>query len=315
MTDHRSLVVALGGNAIHAAGGLGTIDEQLAVTRQSMEPVGVLVENGHDVILTHGNGPVVGNIMLRNEAVRDVIPPMPLYICDADSQGGLGLMLQQTLHNELVRRGIDRPVATVVTQVVVDADDPAFGDPTKPIGPFYGPRDAEQLSHVHDWVIREDSGRGYRRYVASPAPIEIVELPAIRTLVAAGTIVITVGGGGVPVVRRDRALSGIDAVVDKDRASALLAERLGFDTLVFVTAIDNVFVDFGRPGQRPLEHVDVETLARLHAEGQFPPGSMGPKIEATIRFLRAGGREAIIASPQNLVEALAGTAGTRVTAA
>lgn len=307
------MVIALGGNAIYSAGGIGTIEQQIEVAEQTMGPVATLIEAGHPVLLTHGNGPVVGNIMIRNEAVRDVIPPMPLYICGADSQGGLGLMLQQALRNELVRRGVVRAIGTIVTQVLVDPKDPAFENPTKPIGPFYHDVDPHDLAETHDWVVREDSGRGYRRYVASPMPLEIVELPLIRLLVEAGAIVIAAGGGGVPVVRGPKGqLRGIDAVVDKDRAAAMLAESLGYDVLVIVTATDHVYVDFGKPSARPLEVTDVDTLARLHEEGQFPQGSMGPKIEAAISFLRRGGKEAIIAAPENLVDALAGTSGTRV---
>jgi carbamate kinase len=255
----------------------------------------------------------VGNILIRNEAVRDQIPPMPLDVCGADSQGGIGYMMQQALQNELHRIGIDRRVVTVVTQVIVDERDPAFRRPTKPIGPFYSHERARTLANERGWTVVEDAGRGYRRVVPSPRPLEIVEIEAIRSLVGEGTIVIAAGGGGIPVSRQwDGTLHGVEAVIDKDLASSLLARLLGSEALVIVTSVDRVAVNFGKPDQRDLSAASASELERLLAEGHFPPGSMGPKIQAAIEFVRGGGGSVSIASPGTIRDALEGRAGTRV---
>jgi carbamate kinase len=309
----RSAVVALGGNAIIPANGRGTIEEQYRVTEQAMREVATLVLTGARILLTHGNGPIVGNIMLRNEAAKNLVPPMPLYICDADSQGGIGLMLQQVLANELVKRGRPTPVATVVTQTVVDADDPAFRSPTKPIGPFYTRDEAARIAKERDWVVRDDAKRGYRRLVPSPTPREIVEVPVIRALVDAGVVVIAVGGGGVPVIRDAQgSLRGVDAVVDKDLASSTIAQALGFENLIFLTGTARVFIRYGTPEAVPLGRVTCPEMRRHHAEGHFPPGSMGPKIDAALAFLDGGGKEVLITSPEALTAALDGRSGTTI---
>ncbi|MAF26252.1 MAG: carbamate kinase [Gemmatimonadota bacterium] len=306
-------LIALGGNAILPANGLGTIDAQMEVARRVMGDVAERIASGAGVILSHGNGPIVGNIVLRNEAVRDRIPPMPLDVCGADSQGGIGYMLQQVLQNELVRRGMKRPVASVVTQCVVDPDDPAFADPTKPIGPFYTGEEAAKQAVERGWDIVEDSGRGHRRVVPSPRPLEIVESEAILSLVEAGAVVIAAGGGGIPVVRRsDGSLEGVEAVIDKDRASAVLARQVGADRLVIVTSVPEVLLDFGKASARPLRTVTLSEAKAHHAEGQFPPGSMGPKMEAAVEFVESGGGEALITDPPGLLDAIAGKAGTRI---
>ncbi len=310
----RSIVLALGGNAIIPARGAGTIEEQYRVAAKAMRQVAALVGSGAQVLLTHGNGPIVGNIMLRNEAAKDLIPPMPLYICDADSQGGIGLMMQQVLANELTRNGTPRPIATVVTQVVVDPGDPAFGNPTKPIGPFYSSEEGPRVARERSWVVREDANRGYRRVVPSPAPKEVVEVEVIRSLLNAGVVVIAAGGGGVPVIRdADGMLRGIDAVVDKDLTSCTVAQALGFDTLIFVTGTEGVFVDYGKPEARPLDVVTLSEIRRYRDEGHFPAGSMGPKIAAAIAFLETGGGQVIVSSPDNLLQAFQGSSGTRIT--
>jgi carbamate kinase len=309
----RSAVITLGGNAILPARGTGTFEEQLSITRTTMETIARLVAEGVAVVLSHGNGPIVGNILIRNEAARDQIPPMPLDVCGADSQGGIGYMMQQVLQNELHRAGAGRTVATVVTQVIVDERDPAFRRPVKPIGPFYSEERARTLAKEKGWTVVEDSGRGHRRVVASPKPLEIVEIAAIRKLVEDGVIVIAAGGGGIPVSRQwDGALHGVEAVIDKDLASSLLARLLGFDALVIVTAVEQVALHFGKPEQRWLSRVTASELERYTAEGHFPPGSMGRKIQAAIEFVRGGGREVVITSPGRVREALEGTAGTRI---
>ncbi|HEX7879380.1 MAG TPA: carbamate kinase [Candidatus Eisenbacteria bacterium] len=307
-------MIALGGNALLPAHGSGTIDEQIAITRRTMRVVARLALPGVRLVVTHGNGPVVGNILVRNLAAADRIAPMPLDVCGADSQGGLGYMIQQTLENELFLLGRHRPVVTLVSQVRVDGRDPAFEHADKPIGPFVTAGEAERLRAEHGWEMVQDAGRGWRRVVPSPIPVEIVEEQAIRTLRDSGFIVIALGGGGVPVIRRDDGtLEGVEAVIDKDRASAVLARDLRIPSLVIVTAVDRVRLGFGTPDEQPLSAMTLAEARLYLAEGQFGAGSMGPKIEAVCDFLDAGGREAILCAPDQLAEALGGEAGTRVT--
>ncbi len=313
--EGRRLVIALGGNAIIPVGQEGTYEQQAAITRTTMKQVARLAGDGNQVVMTHGNGPVVGNIVLRNDAGMAVhgIPTMPMFVCGADSQGGLGFMLQQALQNALLEIGLDIPAATVVTQVLVDRGDPAFTEPVKPIGPFYDEEQARLLRDENGWTIVRDAGRGWRRVVASPAPIEIIELEAIRTLVEAGVLTIATGGGGVPVVRDDAGfLEGVDAVIDKDRASALLGLLVGADVLIIITQVDKVCIRFGQPDQEAVDLLTVEQARRLLAEGEFPPGSMGPKIEAAISFLDGGGQSVVITSPEHLLAGFAGDQGTTI---
>ena len=306
-------MITLGGNAILPAGGTGTFDEQLSITRATMEPIARLVRDGVKVVLSHGNGPIVGNILIRNEAVRDQIAPMPLDVCGADSEGGIGYMMQQALQNELRRLGIERTVVTLVTQVVVNERDPAFRRPSKPIGPFYTQERARTLAREKGWTVVEDSGRGWRRVVASPQPLEIVEIDAIRELVEHGTIVIAAGGGGIPVSRQwDGSLHGVEAVIDKDLASSLLGRLLAVESLVIVTGVDRVATHFNTPEQRDITCARASELERLLAEGHFPPGSMAPKIRAAIEFVRGAGRSVLITSPAKIGEAMEGRAGTTV---
>ena len=309
----KSILITLGGNAILPARGTGTFDEQSAITRLTMQPIAQLIRDGVQVVLSHGNGPIVGNILIRNEAARDQIPPMPLDVCGADSQGGIGYMMQQALQNELQRVSVDRTAVTVVTQVVVDERDPAFRRPTKPIGPFYSQDRARLLAKEKGWTVVEDAGRGWRRVVPSPRPLEVVEIAAIRKLVADGVIAIAAGGGGIPVARQwDGSLHGVEAVIDKDLASSLLARLLGCETLCIITGVDRVALNYGKPDQRELDCATAEELSRYAAEGHFPPGSMGPKIQAAIEFVRGGGREVVITSPARILEALQGKGGTRI---
>lgn len=312
-TKARLAVVAIGGNSITRRGEVGTIPEQYRNARDTCAHVAGLVADGWRVVLTHGNGPQVGNVLLRVQMAMPQVYPLPLDVCDSDTQGGMGYMLQQVLGNELRARGSPVQVATLITQVVVGRDDPAFRKPTKPVGRFYTKEEAAALAREQGWTVVEDAGRGWRRVVPSPAPLEIVELGAIRTLVDGGVIAIAVGGGGIPVVREGSALSGVEAVVDKDRSSALLANGLGADLFLITTGVERVALDYGKPTQREVERLTVAEARRHLAAGQFPAGSMGPKIEAACAFVEAGGgRKAIITSPERIEAALRGEAGTAI---
>jgi len=309
----RRLLLTLGGNAILPAGRPGTIQEQREITLRIMRPLVRALHPEDRVVLSHGNGPVVGNILIRNDAAADRIPPMPLDICDADSQGGIGYMIVQCLENALAEAGVRREVTAVVTRVEVARDDPAFKDPTKPIGPFYSEPEARRLARERGWVVHEDAGRGWRRVVPSPRPVSILELHGIRTLFEAGHIVIAAGGGGVPVVLHpDGSGEGVEAVVDKDRVSAILASKLGMDALVIVTGVSHVALRFGRPDQKNLDRITASDAKRYMEAGEFGEGSMKPKIESALAFLGNGGREVLITSPDELPEAMAGRTGTRV---
>ncbi|MDQ7819638.1 MAG: carbamate kinase [Armatimonadota bacterium] len=306
-------VVAIGGNSLIKDEAHPTVAGEIAALQETSVHIAEMVARGWDVVLTHGNGPQVGFNLLRSELAAGVVPPLPLDVLGAQTQGSIGYLLQQALGTELRRRGIRKPVATVVTQVVVDPQDPAFSHPTKPIGRFYPTLEAEHLAAERGWRMVEDAGRGWRRVVPSPQPVEIVEEEVIRDLVARGAVVIACGGGGIPVVRQpDGRLAGVEAVIDKDLASALLAQVLGVELLLISTAVDAVYLDWGRPSRRPVAVLTVEEARRHLAEGQFPPGSMGPKIEAAVRFLERGGRQVIITSPEQIPRALAGQAGTRI---
>jgi carbamate kinase len=298
-------VVALGGNALMRENERGTAAEQLANLRRALPELAPLFEETR-VVVTHGNGPQVGQMLLRQERAADEVPPHPLWLAVAETQAEIGALVASEL-----RGLVDRPVACVLTHVRVDADDPAFEAPTKPIGPFYSQAQAEQLERERGWRIVSDSGRGYRRVVPSPRPLEIVELDPIRTLLDAGTLAVACGGGGVPVVMRDGQLRGVDAVIDKDRASALLATALGAERLVILTAEDAVYRDFGGAAEEALRTLDAAEAQELLPE--LPEGSMRPKVEASVAYVQATGGEALVTSPELLAEALAGRAGTRVT--
>ena len=298
-------VVALGGNALMRENERGTAAEQLANLRRALPELAPLFEETR-VVVTHGNGPQVGQMLLRQERAADEVPPHPLWLAVAETQAEIGALVASEL-----RGLVDRPVACVLTHVRVDADDPAFEAPTKPIGPFYSQAQAEQLERERGWRIVSDSGRGYRRVVPSPRPLEIVELDPIRTLLDAGTLAVACGGGGVPVVMRDGQLRGVDAVIDKDWASALLATALGAERLVILTAEDAVYRDFGGAAEEALRTLDAAEAQELLPE--LPEGSMRPKVEASVAYVQATGGEALVTSPELLAEALAGRAGTRVT--
>ncbi len=297
-------VVALGGNALMKAGERGTAAQQLANVREACAALRPLLSD-RAVVVTHGNGPQVGNGLVRQERAADEVPPLPLYLAVAQTQAEIGALIEAEL--QLVAA---RPVACLLTHVVVTEDDPAFAEPIKPVGPFYDEDEARALERDRGWVVRADAGRGWRRVVPSPVPREIVELEAVRTLLAAGTVVVACGGGGIPVARRDGRLKGVDAVIDKDRASAVLAVQLGAEQLLILTEVPGVYRNFGQPEQeelRVLRVAEAESLAR-----ELPAGSMRPKLEACVEFVRATGRDAVITSAPELAHALEGSAGTRV---
>lgn len=309
----KKIVVALGGNAILQAGQKGTAEEQLANVRLAAEQIAQLVLAGHQVVLTHGNGPQVGNILLQNAAASPAVPAMPLDICGAESQGFIGYLLQQSLVNALREQGVNKPVVTIVTQVVVDANDPAFSKPTKPIGPFYPAEEAQRLM-AKGLAMQEDRARGgWRRIVPSPVPLRIWEREAIISLIDSGAIVIAAGGGGIPVVETPAGLQGVEAVIDKDLAGQRLANDVEADVLLILTDVQAVALDWGLPTQRWLHDVTLAEVEAYQAAGHFQAGSMGPKVAAACNFLASGGEMAIITSLQTATQALAGNTGTRFT--
>jgi carbamate kinase len=309
-------VIAIGGNAILQTDEDGSFSEQLENIRLTCSHVVDMIEKGYRVVLTHGNGPQVGNILLRNELAEFRVPAMPMDVCVAESQGQIGYMIQQTLANILGARGMRCSVSSLITQVVVDEDDDAFEQPTKPIGPYYPEEDAERLASEKRWDMMEDTARGgYRRVVPSPEPVEIVESETIKALLKCtddGQIIIAAGGGGIPVVRAEEGLCGVDAVVDKDMASQILATSLEADLLLMLTDVEQVSLFYGKPQQEDLEKITVTQAKEYLREGHFPPGSMGPKITAAVRFLDSGGSMAVITTPELLISALEGKSGTRI---
>lgn len=309
----RLAIVSIGGNALIRRGEKGTIEEQTEHINAATASSARIFEMGYNVVLTHGNGPIVGFIVIQNEAAKEIIPPMPLYICDAESEGGIGFVIQQALYNRLKKIEMVRDVVTVVTQIVVDGEDPAFSNPTKPIGPFYTKDEAELLNREKGWVIREDSNRGYRRVVPSPRPLRVVEAGVVSMLAEKGVIVIAAGGGGVPVIEHpDGTLEGIDAVIDKDLATSCLAREIGAELLIILTQIDRAYINFGKATQKGLDSITLEEARKYLKQGEFAPGSMGPKIEAAIEFLEGGGGNVIITTPELLEMAMEGKAGTRI---
>jgi len=313
------IVAALGGNAVSLPGTEGNIPEQYAATRAAIKPLVELIHAGHNLIITHGNGPQIGQIMRRVEiAAQHHVYPLPLDTAVADTQAGMGYMISQCLMNEFATRGAPQLVSTVVTTVRVEEDDPAFRTPNKPIGPFMSQEAADKHARDDGWKIAEDKARGgWRRVVASPLPREIIELPLLKTLLASGHLVVAGGGGGIPVARDSGGkFKGIEAVIDKDRTSALLALALDADLLAILTNVDVVQVDYGKPTAESLSRVTAERVTQLMAEGQFPPGSMGPKVDAAIDFLAASCKidaKVLITSCERVADALAGKTGTWIT--
>lgn len=308
----RSILIAVGGNSLIRAGEKGTIAEQLANARRTAAAVVGLIRDGFRIVITHGNGPQVGAQLLRSERASDLIPGQTLDVCGAASQGEIGYLLAQSLQDELAVAGLHIPVVSIVTQTVVSPTDPALSHPTKPIGPFYSRSDAEERKRQLGWQIVEDAARGYRRVVPSPEPVEVIELEVIRELAETGALVVACGGGGIPVVRENGQLRGIEAVIDKDRASALLACQLGVDIFAISTDTDYVYLNYKTSRQQRLASVTAAEIATHLHNGHFPPGNMGPKVESALRFLHAGGREVIITSYEHLCEAVHGKAGTRI---
>jgi carbamate kinase len=308
-------VVAIGGNSLIADPQHQTVPDQFAATRETAAQLATMVAAGWNIVVTHGNGPQVGFILLRSDLASHVLHPVPLDSCDADTQGALGYMIQQCLQNEFQQRGLARPAVTVVTQVRVDRNDPAFQKPTKPIGSFYDEAKAREYMQTRHWAMVEDAGRGWRRVVPSPQPQAIIEVAAIQRLMDAGFIVIAVGGGGIPVVRDDAGnLRGVEAVIDKDYASSLLASTIKADLFLISTGVAQVAIHYQQPNQQSVSQLTVTDAKKYLAEGQFPAGSMGPKIQAAISFIEHGGREALITNPENIERALRGETGTRIVA-
>ena len=311
----KRLLVAIGGNATHPENITGTSKEQENIAAATARALLPLTQLENQLIITHGNGPVVGKILMRQGLTADRVAPMPLDICVAHSQGGIAYLLMQAIENALREQGNERHVAALLTQVEVDIDDPAFANPSKPIGPFFTKDEANHVSKELNCLMKEDSGRGWRHVVASPEPQHICDISLIEQLSARGSVVIAGGGGGIPVVRnKNGTRRGVLAVIDKDLTSALMANVLGIDVMMILTAVPKVAINFGTPQQKGLDRVSLSDIHKLNLEGHFPPGSMGPKINAAIRFLEGGGKKAIICDLKLAMKALRGATGTHITA-
>jgi len=311
----KTALIAFGGNAILPENQRGFQDEQMENARKAAELMVYIVKKGYELIIVHGNGPQVGNLLIQMEETVTRIPSFSLDVCDAMTEGSMGFMLEKSIINELRRSSLDKKVASLMTMVVVDKNDPAFRNPTKPVGPFYTRHRAQKMRREKKWTMIEDAGRGYRKVVASPRPVDIVSKQIIRDLVLGGRIVIAAGGGGVPVVTDGRGFfRGVEAVIDKDYVASLLAREARADLFIILTGIERVCLNFGKPGQKKIRVMTVEEAKRRLAEGHFPPGSMGPKIQAAIEYIEAGGREVLITSASHLKAALANRSGTKITA-
>ena len=310
----KTLVLALGGNAITRAAEKGTRDEQWSNIKGTCRHIAELAKQGNRILISHGNGPQVGNLLLKNELAKDLVPPMPLDVCVSNTQGSLGYAICQNLSNALEMMGLKIPVAAVITQVIVSQDDPAFQNPTKFIGPFFTEQEASQIMADNGYILKEDSGRGWRRVVPSPEPQAIIEKDTVKALLDAGCIVVAGGGGGIPVVRTAEGTRGVEAVIDKDMAGQLLARDIGADAFFLLTEVERVSINFGKPNQTQLARLTVQDARKYQAEGHFPPGSMGPKVEAAIRFASsAPGRQSVIVSLEKAHLAFTGESGTVIT--
>ncbi|MBF0106331.1 MAG: carbamate kinase [Deltaproteobacteria bacterium] len=309
----KIVVVAVGGNSLIADKDHQTVKDQAEQAAKTMSYIASLIEDGYEVVITHGNGPQVGFILLRSEFARDRLHTVPLDSCGADTQGAIGYNFQMALGNEFRRRGINKSVATVVTQVVVDSRDKAFKNPLKPIGPFYKEEEILKLKEQEGWDVVEDAGRGWRRVVPSPAPQEIIELDVIKKLISAGVVVIAVGGGGIPVVRTEAGdLKGVAAVIDKDHASALLANKIAADFFIISTDVEKVCINYKKPHEKAIDYMTIKEAKDYIKQNQFSPGSMLPKVEAVISYLENGGKKAIITNFEHLGAALDGKSGTLI---
>jgi carbamate kinase len=306
-------VIAFGGNAILPKDQKGLQKEQMNNAKKAASLMIHVVKKGYDLIIVHGNGPQVGNLLIQMEEAVNKIPPFTLEVCDAMTEGSIGFMLEQAIINELRKNSVDKEVATLITQVIVDRNDPAFDDPTKPVGPFYSKYRAQMLMREKRWSMTEDAGRGFRKVVPSPKPIDIVPKRVLHDLVHSGKIVIAAGGGGIPVIINGRGLfQGVEAVIDKDYASSLIAREIEADLFVILTDVPRVSQNFGQPDETPIPVMTVEEAKKHHAEGQFPPGSMGPKILAAIDYIQSGGKEVLITSASHLKAALINRSGTKI---
>lgn len=313
MKSDKIAVVALGGNAITREFEEGDIYQQFANTRRALMGVADLIERGYKLAITHGNGPQVGHALIRVEETRKMVPPIPLGVIVADLEGGMGYMIEQSLQNKLLLRGVKREVITILCQVIVDKDDPSILNPTKFVGPFYQATEVAELEKTRGYIIKEDPGRGFRRVVPSPLPLKIIAAKTIKNLVHDGVVVITAGGGGIPVyAEQDGRLEGVDAVVDKDRTAAVLAHEIEAEELYILTGVDKVALYFGKPDQRFLDVVTLNEARYYLKEGHFPKGSMGPKIEAAIEFLEHGGKKVVISSVERMSDAILGKTGTEI---
>lgn len=313
MTNNKTAVIALGGNAITQPGMEDTIANQFANTRRSLDGVVELVRDGYNLVVTHGNGPQVGNCLLRVELSRGKAPVLPLGVLVADTEGGMGYMIEQSLQNRFRAEHIDRKVTTIITQMLVDPNDPVIANPSKFIGQFYTEEEAQTYSETRGWIMKKDANRGFRRVVPSPKPIQSVGGDTIKMLVEQGIIVIAGGGGGIPIyVDEKNNYEGIDAVIDKDFASAVIGNEIGADVLAILTGVDNVAINFGEPNEKKLGEVKLGEIKKYLDDGHFPPGSMGPKIRAAIQFIENGGKMVTITSLENARLGVHGEAGTRI---
>lgn len=310
----KTALIAVGGNSLIRAGERGTIEEQLANAHATAKAIAKMIEQGWNVVITHGNGPQAGAALLRSERASNEVYTHTLDMCVATTQSEIGYLLQRAMYYELAQLGLTREVITLPTMVEVDANDPAFKKPAKPIGPFYSKEVAEEKQATLGWDIVEDSSRGYRRVVASPEPKEVLELEILKKIIGLDIVTIALGGGGVPVIKKDGQIFGSEAVIDKDRSSALLAAKLDVDLFLISTDADQVYINYKKPNEEGVRDITADGLQELYDQGQFPAGSMGPKVESCIKFIRNGGKKAIITSYEYLMDALEGKAGTHITA-
>ena len=307
----KTTVLAIGGNAVNKPGEAATAENMRENITNTTDYLSEMIMKDYDLVITHGNGPQVGNILIQQDMAKDIIPPFPIDVNDAQTQGSLGYFIAQALANSLQKRGLKRTIGSIVTQIIVDPTDKAFKEPTKPVGPFYSEQEGKKLADEKGWVFVEDSGRGYRRVVPSPQPLDIVEKDIIKNLIEKDVIVIAAGGGGIPVGRDETGqLYGIEAVIDKDRASALLALEIEADELIILTGVDQVSLNFGKENEEKLKEISLSQAEEYIATGQFPKGSMGPKIEAAVKFVRESGKKCLITSMEKLSLALEGKTGT-----
>jgi len=305
-------VIAIGGNAVNRPGELPSAENMLKNISETASYLADMIEKDYDIVITHGNGPQVGNILIQQDIAKEKVPPFPMDINGAMTQGYLGYMIVKSLKNILIERGIEKEIASVVTQIIVDEKDERFKKPSKPVGPFYTEKEGKQLQEEKGWDFKEDSGRGWRRVVPSPIPLEVIEKKSIQKLVDEDFLVVAGGGGGIPVVKKDGKIIGVEAVIDKDRASALMAKDLKADEFIILTAVEKVSLNFGKENQKDLEKITVEETEKYIKEGHFAPGSMLPKIEACLSFVKESGKPALITDMQKLTEALEGKTGTTI---